>query len=110
MIEKFAVGSDVERAEEHIGEVEGPEPAIEVAHVAEDERVVNAQAPRLFAAKFNHRRAQIEPAIGVAPLVPFLQIWGSAGAELENPVNFNFREPVDCGFEEIDLMPRMARG
>ena len=59
--------------------------------------------------EFDHRRAQVEPAIGVAALVPFLQIGRGAGAELENPVNFDFREPVDCGVEEIDLAPGIAR-
>src|ERR1700751_3067573 len=102
MIEEFTVGSDVERAEQHIGEVEGPEIAVELSHVAQDKLGLDAAALGLLPAKFDHCRAQIESAIGVAPPVPFLQIRRGAGAELEDSFNFGFREPVDCGFEKID--------
>src|SRR5580693_8590683 len=98
VVEEFAVGSDVERAEQHIGEVERPETAIEVSHVAKDKRALDAQAPRLFTAKFDHFRAQIEPAIDIAPFAPFLQIGCGTGAELENPTSLNCREFLDCGF------------
>src|SRR6266851_3952643 len=110
VIEEFAVGPDVERTEQHIGEVERTETAVEVAHVADDKRGLDAIAPRLVAGEFDHGGAQIEPAIGVAPLVPFLEIGRRAGAELKNLTNSGRGEFVDCGFEKIDLADDLAGG
>src|SRR6516164_9820457 len=66
MVEELAVRPHIERAQQHIGKVEPTEVAIEVAHVAEDERRFDPGAPRLGAGVFDHGGAEIEPAIRVA--------------------------------------------
>src|SRR5208282_4174599 len=67
VVEELAVRSDIKRAQQHIGQVKRAETAIEVAHVAEDKRRVYALPARFVAGVFDHCRAEIEPAIGVAP-------------------------------------------
>src|SRR5208282_620034 len=110
MVEELAVGSDIERAEQHIGQVEWAETAIEVAHIAEDKRRVDALAPRFVSGEFDHGRAEIEPAIGVTPSMPFLEIRCGAGAQLEDPVNFRLRKFVDRGLEKIEFPNRIIGG
>jgi len=49
VVEEFAVGPYVERTEQHIGEIERAETAIEVAHVPQNERGIDGEAARLGA-------------------------------------------------------------
>src|SRR6266849_2912790 len=109
MIEEFTVGSDVERAEQDIGEIERAKVAVELAHVAEDKRGFNAETPRLVTAELDHGAAQIETAIGVAPLVPLFEIRGGAGPELENSLDPRLRKFADYGFEKVDLTGGVVR-
>src|SRR5712671_1746367 len=80
VVEEFAVGPYVERTEQHINEIERAETAVEVAHIPQDKRGLDTETARLVAGELDHCGAQVEPAISVAPPVPFLQIRCGAGA------------------------------
>src|SRR5260370_41862463 len=69
VVAEFAVGSDVERTEQHIGEVESAETAVEVAHVPLDKRGLDAEAACLIAGEFDHGGAQMPPASSAVPTV-----------------------------------------
>src|SRR5262249_51845794 len=84
MIEKFPIRSDVERTEQHVSKIERTKTAVEIAHIPEEKRGVDPVSPRLVPAKLDHGGAEVEPAIGVASLMPFFQIRRRTGRELED--------------------------
>src|SRR6516164_5373941 len=75
VIEELSVRSDIERPQQHIGQVK-----------------------------------RVEPAIGIAPSVPFLQIRSGSGSELEDPMNFRLREFGDHCLEKIEFASGIVGG
>src|SRR5215469_4910423 len=104
MVEEFTVGSDVERAQQDVSEVERAETAAEIAHIPEHEACLDAEAFCLGASELDHDRAQIEPGISVSPSVPLLQIGCGARPQFENAADRGFGKFRNRGFEEIDLV------
>ena len=97
------VGPYIERAKQHISEVEWTETAIEVSHVPEDKRGLDTLAFGFVASELDHGGAEIEPAIGIAPSVPFLQIRRCTSAQFEDPVDFRLREFVYRRLEKVEF-------
>jgi hypothetical protein len=110
VIEKLAVRPDIQGAEQNISQVEWAETAIEVAHVPENKGGLDPFAPGFVASEFEHGGAEIEPAIGIAPPVPFLEIRCRARPQLEDPVNSRLREFVYRGLEEVEFSNKIVGG
>src|SRR5262249_43705891 len=66
MIEEFAIGPDVERAEQDINEIKRTKSAIEVTHVSDDKPGPDVLPLRLVTRKFDHLGAEVEPTISVS--------------------------------------------
>jgi len=104
MAEKFPVRAEIDRAEQHIGELGAADLAgVEIAHVGGDEIGRDAEAGRLGARAVEHRRAQVESAIMAAAAVPFLEVGRGAAGDLEHPANGDSGKAPYRRREKVDL-------